>query len=310
MNKQKNLLKIIASVCLLLVSCNGTTQEEKESTKKEKITIEDKEVSSGNSLFWKIEGKGLSQPSYIFGTMHLINKEYFVMGDSMVQRLKMSDALMMEIGDLNPLAAMGAMQLKEGHVKDYFSENQYDSIVNYVEETAGMNKEMFEQVYGKMKPFAIMQVITQSQFDGNPESYELTLQSIAKENDLKMLGLETIEEQLGFFDEIPKEDMAEMIMEAIRDTSEDNTTEKMMKLYSEQKTDELLPFMLEESPEMMKYQELLLVGRNKKWIPKIEEAIADQMVFIAVGAAHLLGDDGVIELLKKEGYTLTPVATQ
>ena len=312
MKSSTRYFKILASCFLFLtVSCSGSSQDSKEQEAQDKkVTIDDKVVESGQSLFWKIEGENLQQPSYIFGTMHLINKEYFVMGDSLKKRLEMADALMMEIGDLNPLAAMGAMQLKEGHVKDFFSPEQYDSILVYVEENASMNREMFDQVYGKMKPFAIMQIITQSQFEGNPESYELTFQTLAKENEKEILGLETINEQLGFFDEIPKEDMAEMIMEAIRDTSEDGTTEKMMQLYSEQKTDELLPFMLESSPEMMEFEELLLTGRNKKWIPLIEEAIQDKMVFIAVGAAHLLGDEGVIELLKKEGYTLTPISTE
>lgn len=311
MKTHKNVFKIIASCFLLFVSCNGNSQKEEGKEKeKEKVSIEDKVVENGQSLFWKIEGNGLNQPSYLFGTMHMINKEYFVMGDTLKKRLEQSDALMMEIGDLNPLGSMNALKLKEGHVRDYFSEAQYDSILNYVEENAGMNKKMFETVYGEMKPFAILQVITQNQFEGNPESYELTFQSLAKKQEKEMLGLETVEEQIGFFDQIPKEEMANMIMEGIRDTSEDNTIEEMMVLYSEQKTDELLPFMLETSPEMMKFEELLLSGRNKKWIPIIEEEIKDKMVFIAVGAAHLLGENGVIELLKKEGYTLTPVATE
>jgi uncharacterized protein YbaP (TraB family) len=65
--------------------------------------------------------------------------------------------------------------------------------------------------------------------------------------------------------------------------------------------------MISASPDMAGYENLLLVNRNKNWIPVMEKAMTAQSNFFAVGAGHLPGNDGVINLLRKAGYTVSPV---
>ena len=102
-----------------------------------------------------------------------------------------------------------------------------------------------------------------------------------------------------------------MIMETIRNyDKEKKDTQKMMKIYHEQKVDKLIPLMNKQSPEFMEFSDIFLYNRNKAWIPKIEKEISDKQCFIAVGAGHLFGEGGIIDLLKKEGYTLIPIATE
>lgn len=84
----------------------------------------------------------------------------------------------------------------------------------------------------------------------------------------------------------------------------------MMKIYSEQKVDKLIPMIKKQSPEFMEFGDVFLYNRNKAWIPKIENNIASKKCFIAVGAAHLFGEGGVIDLLEKKGYTVTAVSTE
>ena len=83
----------------------------------------------------------------------------------------------------------------------------------------------------------------------------------------------------------------------------------MMKIYSEQKVNKLIPMIKRQSPELMKFDDLFLYDRNKAWIPKIKKQISENPCFIAVGAAHLFGDGGVIDLLEKDGYTITAIST-
>ena len=83
----------------------------------------------------------------------------------------------------------------------------------------------------------------------------------------------------------------------------------MMKIYSEQKVDKLIPMIQKQSPEFMNFADIFLYNRNKAWIPKIESEIKDKSCFIAVGAAHLFGEEGLIDLLKKNGYSLTAIST-
>lgn len=307
----KNLLGCTLLTTLLLVSC-GEANSQKENEEKKEESSEDKLDDDGQSLLWKISGNGLEQPSYLYGTMHMISKEHFVMGAQMKSKLEQSDALVMEVEDIMSasLKSMNLMKLDSGHVSDYFTPAQYDSVLTWAEEEMGIDKETFDTKFGQMKPFMILQLVTQQQFEGPTKSYELEFIKMANEADLEMLGLETIEQQIGFFDEIPKEKMADLLLKSIRDQEEaDHMTDDLTRLYYEQKTDSLLTFMLKSSPEMMEFENLLLYDRNKAWIPKIEKIIKEQQAFIAVGAAHLFGENGVIDLLEKKGYKVTPLAT-
>ena len=80
----------------------------------------------------------------------------------------------------------------------------------------------------------------------------------------------------------------------------------MVALYLSQDLESLHQLMA-ESPEMMNSQELLLDSRNRNWIPVMESAMKSNSTFFAVGAGHLSGGQGVLELLRKNGYSVTAV---
>ena len=88
---------------------------------------------------------------------------------------------------------------------------------------------------------------------------------------------------------------------------EKKQTEKMMKIYSEQKVDKLIPLIQKQSPEFMEFADLFLYDRNKRWIPKLIAEMQKKKSFVAVGAGHLFGEQGIIDLLKKEGYEITAI---
>ncbi|MEZ4938223.1 MAG: TraB/GumN family protein [Crocinitomicaceae bacterium] len=303
-------LLILITFPITFISCQS--EEKKEENAGEKKKYKDVEVKDGKSLLWKIEGNGLEKPSYLFGTMHLIEEEYWVFPESLEERVKDCDRLVMEVEDIsNAAGALDLMKAKEGEtLKDMFTPEQYDSLMNIGAEAMGMGKEAFEKVFGGMKPFGIISAMSKASFKGATKSYEMTLISLANLNKIEKGGLETIEQQLGFFDQIPAEKMKTIILETMKTVGEDNgEMEEMMKIYKEQDLDKLGKFMIEQSPEMMENEEVLLKGRNKAWIPKIEEFAKSGQNFIAVGAAHLVGDEGVINLLREKGYTLTPIRT-
>ena len=84
----------------------------------------------------------------------------------------------------------------------------------------------------------------------------------------------------------------------------------MMKFYADQKVDKLIPLMEKQSPEFMEFSDIFLYDRNKAWIPKIKNEMETKQCFIAVGAGHLFGDGGLIDLLEKEGLKLTAISTE
>ena len=262
-----------------------------------------------SSLLWKIEGPGIPKGSYLFGTMHMIEKEYFIFPDKLEKIVKKSEQLVMELPGLpNQKEAMKYVLLEDGTFFDYFNPEQIDTILVWAKQELKMDEKAFRATMSKMKPFVVVQMATQIHFMGKTESYEMTLEEIAKSNKLSIKGLETIEQQMGFFDGLTKAQQSEMVMEGIRDTEKSIATLKEMEmLYQGQNVDSLYLMIQDEGGVIAAESNDFLDNRNASWVPLIKEMIASKRCFIAVGAGHLGGPNGVIRLLQKEGYTLSPV---
>ncbi|MCH2232014.1 MAG: TraB/GumN family protein [Crocinitomicaceae bacterium] len=262
-----------------------------------------------SSLLWEITGPNMSSKSYLFGTMHLIEKEFFYFPKKLKKIVSKSDQLVMELEGLpNQTEAMSMVMLKEGSFFDYFNEQQIDSILVWAKQKFSMEEPAFRAGFSKMKPFVIVQMATQIQFMGKTESYELTLDEIAVANEIEIIGLETVAQQMSFFDDLTDDQQTEMVMSGIRDEEEAvNLIRDMQEVYSEQNVDDLYQMVQEKGGVMADEQAKFLDNRNANWIPKIIELVENKDTFIAVGAGHLGGPNGVIRLLEKEGYTLKPV---
>ncbi len=264
--------------------------------------------TESNTLLWKIEGKKVKKDAYIFGTIHLIEKEKFYFPDHFRKLVSNSGQIVLEIGNLNQMEALNHMMLQQGTFFDFFTPEQTDSILVWAKESMGMEPEQFKMALGKMKPFTIVQLTTQKDLIGKIESYDMTIQSIAVENDIPVIGLETIAQQIAIFDNMDTLTQREMVMELIRNPQKQNETlQTMFEIYLEQNVDKMYQFISEEGGSMMDFSDDLLLKRNHDWIPKIEELIQKKSTLVAVGAGHLGGEEGVLRLLEKKGYTLTPV---
>ena len=262
------------------------------------------------SLLWEITGNDLSQSSYLFGTMHLIEKEYFLFPKKLKKTLLKSDVLVMELAGLtDQTKAMQYIMLKgDKTFFDFFNQSETDSIYVWAQEKMGMDSTMFKMAFNKFKPFVVTQAAMQMSFAGKTESYEQTFEKIAKEEEIELKGLETIEFQISLFDDLTDEQQAEMIMESIRTPDEATQfMKRMMQLYANQYVDALYQLMEEEGGVISEEQASFLDERNANWIPLIEDIIKTQRAFIAVGAGHLGGPKGVIRLLEARGYELKPV---
>jgi uncharacterized protein YbaP (TraB family) len=264
---------------------------------------------SENALLWKIEGSNVKKDCYLFGTMHLIEKEYFFFPEKLNKIVSKSEQLVMELPEIpNQLEALELLQLKEGSFFDFFTPQQTDSILNWATSELKMTENQFKTTMGSMKPFVAIQLAAQMHFLGKTESYEMTLEAIARENNLEIKGLETIEQQISFFDNLSKEKQAEMVMEGIRKSDElINSTLKIEKLYNRQNVDSLYLMIHKEGGILSQEENTFLEERNKKWVPKIASFIAQKRTFIAIGAGHLGGPNGLIRLLEQNGYILTPI---
>jgi uncharacterized protein len=261
-----------------------------------------------SSTLWKIKGKGAKE-SYLFGTIHAIETQNFIFPEETQKLISKSKLVVMELaGTPNPMDMAAYIVLEEGTFFDFFSKEQTDTILQWAEVKMHVNEEQFKANFSKFKPIFLVQLVLQMELMGKTKSYEGDIEKLAKTNKIPIKGLETVEEQLAVFTTMTKEEQAEMVMETIRNEEKGKLDfQNLQQLYLRQQVDSMYMMISNSEGTVSNMQASLLDDRNKKWIPLITQHIQNQKTFIAVGAGHLGGPEGVIRLLQKEGYEVTPV---
>jgi uncharacterized protein len=261
-----------------------------------------------NSTLWKISGNGLEKSSYLFGTIHITCDA--TLDDDVKKALDETSQLVLEIDMDDPsmqAKMMGSMYMKDGKtIKDYVSDEDYVIIDSLFIKNAGMSIKMIENI----KPFFLSSMLYPKMIDCSMQSFEVELIKVAKSQEEKINGLETIEDQMQVFDDIPYEDQVSDLLKMAKDNLKKDKANfaKMLKVYKEENITEMLDMMDDDiDSSFAKHQDKLLTNRNKNWISKITEYSKEQPTFFGVGAGHLAGENGVITLLKNAGYTVTAV---
>lgn len=260
-----------------------------------------------NSLLYQVKGKD-KKVSYLFGTIHMIPDSLYYFPGKLDKIISKSDEVILEIANLSDQSsAMKLMTLESGSCFDIFTPEQKDSVLNWGAALLGVKPEQFEKGFEKRKPFTLLQLSFQGMITGKIRMVDMEIESKAQGDKIPVSGLETVEYQMAIFDKIPPKEMAEFIMETVRKPEEgEKTFQKMVQYYHKQDLESLAKLIL-ESDELGSSAEELLDKRNQNWIPKMDSLMSSKSCFFAVGAGHLGGPNGVIELLRKKGYEVTPV---
>lgn len=260
-----------------------------------------------DALLWKISGKGLEKPSYLYGTIHLICKDDLRFADSVQPALDRSEKLFLEIDMDEPGLMLKTMRLSmqsKTNLNELLSSDQYAKVDRFLKDSLSMGASLFN----RMRPFTLLSALyTRIPRCSKSVSVEEKLMDIAKRQRKEVLGLETLEDQFAVFDQIPDSAQAHMILEMI-DHFPAQQTEFMQMVEAYQKQDlSALSAMMNDSPDMVGFEEVLLLKRNRKWIPVMEKAMSKAGAFFAVGAGHLSGPEGLISLLRQAGYDVVPL---
>lgn len=300
----------ILTSCVLISIYSITLAKPPKSKTTENNNLLDKPLDSNHSLLWQISGNGLSKPSYLYGTIHIIPQEDFFIGKNVTKKIEHSDELVMEV-DLNDMDIISIAKLSlldsNKNIKDYLSDSDYTTLLNFMTDTVGIEKNMFNMVYARMKPFYVEQLLFLKHIGTEKESYEETFKAISDRKKIPQTGLETFEEQLKFIDEISLDEQFSSLVETIKTyTEQTKKLDKLINDYKHQNLDELTKSFMDEENSSIK--DKLVDKRNQQWIPKITNLIKNKSCFIAVGAGHLGGENGVIQLLKDKGYIVEPIS--
>ena len=265
--------------------------------------------NNNQAFFWEVSHPNSSKKSYVLGTMHIIQKEYFIFPKEIKKALKKSSSLILELDKLpNPALFLKLTKLDTGNFFNYFSNIETDSIIDCAKNKLHISPQVFISTFYKTKPFVVSQIATQSLFDGKTESYENRIYQYSKDKKKPIIGLETIEFQISLMDTLPIKIQKRMLLDII--SNEQEVKENLLilqKTYREQKIDSLYHQLNEEFETFDKYESLFITDRNQKWLPILEENFLINSCFVAVGAGHLGGPNGLLQLLSSKGYHLKPI---
>lgn len=262
-----------------------------------------------NSVFWQVVSPNKKDTSYLFGTIHMLPAEKFYLPDTIKNCLIRSSVSYFELDLKVPQEeVMAALKLPEGKsLFDFVNQAQKDSLLAFAESYMGIDSVMFSYAISPYKPFIFTQ-LPMAAYALKAIGYDDVLQKTARENKVEVKALETHLQQISFFDQMPEHLQTEMIMEVIRQTK--NMEEELIKLqdnYLTQNTDFFLKE-FEDKSEMNEYMyEHILKQRNDAWVKILKKELKGKQAFIAVGAAHLVGTDGLVNQLRNEKFTLTPI---
>ena len=265
-------------------------------------------------LLWKISGKDIQKPSYLFGTHHIapINVLDSVTGFN--EALAASDRVYGEVEMSKLMTPEGQQQLltaflapADSTMSKVFTPAQLDSINTFLIKNLGAPVQAFESYKPVMLQTTIASVLSIKAFpDFNPnQQLDHTVQLLAKEKGKPVDGLETVEDQIQMLTSASIASQAKALLEMIAD--EDSTIKQSIDLARYYRLGDIVTLQKMFGEDNSYNLENILYRRNRNWVKIMKEQLPECSNMYVVGAGHLPGDKGVINLLRKEGYTVTPM---
>lgn len=273
-------------------------------------------VQAANAqLLWKISGRGIEKPSYILGTHHAVP---YTFCDTIPGLMKAFGEVRRVVGEFDMLKmdAMTPQQVQnmqkmmmmpaDTTMASLFSDAQRDTLDAYLKNTLGANLQMLSA----MKPMTIMVTVQQKMLvELIPDIASLTgidkyMQTLAAEKGKQVGGLETMEYQLGLLYGSSLQDQADALMDMVRRSNSKELLQELTAAYKTQNLDTLWKIFQDQMTQLE--YDALVKTRNLNWLEEMKALLPTQSTLYVVGAGHLPGDAGMINLLRDAGYKVKP----
>ena len=261
--------------------------------------------ASERGIFWKLKApNGLTH--YLFGTIHTDENRIITFLPIVKQSLNASDLLVVEIAS-------------DDHAKNLLMSNHSltsdlnEAELNQIKKLSEFHVMYFENVI-RMKPW-LLAIIFDSPKPSSEFNQDFLLMSMASDLDKDITGIESSQEHFAIMDSLSLDDQLVMLRSVLKKTEKERLADYrlLMKeylladLYRIRKTDEELTGKLLPPDLWAKMKIQLMDERNKKMVTKIKELSKDKQLFIAVGASHLAGQDGLLNQLRQSGFKMSPM---
>lgn len=287
-----------------------------------KVGREARATKNGDAIFWKVTKPG-GPPSYLFGTVHLTDPRVTVLSPAVKAALKETKTLALEVADLSPTALARALAsavnvtiYTDGQsLKTKLTTDEFAKVARQLK-TAGMPV----QTASVFRPWVITMLLASSQCERKRASagkriLDAHISDLAKKQGSKIVGLESLDDQLKALSASPPVDQLAMLKVGLAYVERSNDlVETLIQFYLKRDLGAIWPFQIALAERIGvpartydSFYDNLIKTRNQRMhaaaLPHLEKG----GVFIAVGALHLPGDDGLVALLRASGYTVTPI---
>lgn len=260
---------------------------------------------------WKVENG--QSTLYLLGTFHLMKPGVHWYGGAIASGFESADTLVLELNqqEMNP-ATIQAIIAEQGvypppdNLGNHLDAETYAKLIE-IGGRIGLNGQMLNP----FKPWYASLVVSVSYFQslGYLPQYgaDATLMVKATETGTPIIGLETADEQILALSSYSDEVQVAFLADTIRQLDEvEGLIDDMTTAWKTGDTDALDTLLVKSMQAVPEVYEKLIVERNNKWMPKLEAMLDEPgTVFVAVGAGHLVGADGVVTMLEEKGYSIT-----
>jgi len=264
-----------------------------------------------SSILWEISGNGLTSPSYLMGTLKFIGEKEFYLPKEATDRMQNTKLFAIEdqVDHHAQHELNKALHFPKGQsLKTALSAEDYQKLVSLFQKEFGIDAKTFEKKYSHIIPLALSIAMTRLSLKENVKFYDIELLAHAKKNNMETYSLEEIGREAEAINKFPIADQAKALIHSVENFEQQkNEYKKLMADYPEGNLEEIFKYTLHPTENNLLFLEEFYYKRNEEWVPKIEKMMKENPSFIAVGISHLESDNGLLNLLTKKGYTLTPV---
>ena len=305
--------------------CTGRdVYQELKSTKPEaagRIDAAAQGTANAGPLLWKIEKPGVAA-SHLFGTIHLSDDRILALPERVKAALDGADRVVLEIADLDP----SAMAMAIGRNRQLLVAPNGQSLIAALNgEEARKARDAVEQAgvpgeaLAQLRPWVVTMLMAlgpceRRRMAGGRVALDSAIAQRARSRSVQVIGLETLDEQLQAMASVPEDHQLTMLRAglALADRTED-LMETLVRLYLDRKIGHVWPLQAElwasagfGGEALASFREALLTRRNKRMLGAAAPLLAKGRSFIAVGALHLSGQEGLVQLLREQGWQVSP----
>ncbi len=258
-----------------------------------------------NTLLWRITGKGLTHPSYLYGTMHLTDDRLFNFSDSLLLAIEKTEGFAMEVDPDDMITVL---------MEDILNDVKPTRLLKDVVSKKAFTKfaPLLSKRIGKKQDVLTVKDVLQEQNKWMQEAYikgaaptfvDAWLYDLARKQGKWVGGIEDIQDQSGLMEDIFNEQDLQFLV-ADYSTVGKMYLDSMIRTYERQ---DIATIEAMSSDDDTDRKDKLLLRRNVKMARRMDSLSAVRTMVFAVGAAHLPGDSGVISLLRARGFNVQPV---